>query len=83
MTLPRDRSASSRASPISPEHPLSPRPPIRLDRRWIEPTLAMGAKATPASRSELGALWDQIVHQVVDVAGLALGVHLTAPARAP
>ena len=60
-----------------------PRPPIHLDRHWIEPNLAMGAKPTPASRAELSALWDQIVHQVVDVAGLALGVHLDAPSPAP
>lgn len=59
------------------------RPVIRLDRRWIEPNLAMGAKATPATQLELRALWDEVVHQVVDVAELCLGVQLKAqPAAA-
>jgi hypothetical protein len=57
------------------------RPAIRLERRWIEPNLAMAAKATPATRQELGELWDRIVHQVVDQAGLALGVRLDVPVR--
>ena len=59
-----------------------PRPTLRLPRRWVEPNLAMGAKATPASSADLRELWDEIVDQVVDQAGLDLGVHLEAPPQA-
>jgi hypothetical protein len=55
-----------------------PRPAIRLPRRWIAPKLAMGAKATPATASELTGLWRQIV-ETVETAGLSLGVELEAP----
>jgi hypothetical protein len=57
-----------------------PRPAIRLDRQWIEPNLAMGAKATLATDAQLRVLWDEVVHQVV-VAGLNLGVELAPPPR--
>ncbi len=59
-----------------------PRPVLRLSRRWIQPNLAMGAKATAASTAEIRELWDEIVDQVVTKAGLALGVHLEAPPHA-
>lgn len=59
-----------------------PRPALRLPRRWIEPNLAMGAKATPASPADIQELWNEIVDQVVDRAELALGIHLEAPSHA-
>jgi hypothetical protein len=59
-----------------------PRPPLRLSRRWIEPNLALGAKATPASAADLQELWEQIRGQVESEAGLALGVQLDAPPHA-
>ena len=55
-----------------------PRPPIRLDRHWLEPNLAMAAKATPAPEAELRALWEEVVRQVEEV-GLSLGVALAPP----
>ena len=55
-----------------------PRPAIRLDRRWLEPNLAMGAKATLATDAELRALWEEVVRQVGAV-GLSLGVELAPP----
>jgi hypothetical protein len=58
-----------------------PRPAIRLDRQWIEPNLAMGARATPATDAQLRVLWDEVVHQVVVVAGLRLGVELAPPPK--
>lgn len=57
------------------------RPAIRLERRWIEPNLAMNAKATPATLQELRALWLLIVEQVVVRDGLALGIRLDVPPR--
>jgi hypothetical protein len=54
------------------------RPAIRLDTHWIEPNLAMGAKATEASAAELVELWDQVVQQV-RAQGLARGVQFEAP----
>lgn len=56
-----------------------PRPALRLHRRWLNPNLAMGAKATPATPAELRELWDRIVEQVADRPRLALGVKLDAP----
>jgi hypothetical protein len=58
-----------------------PRPAVRLSRRWIEPNLAMGAKATPATDAEIRSLWDDVVGQVIE-AGLGLAVHLEPPPRA-
>ena len=58
------------------------RPVLRLPRRWVEPNLAMGAKATAASAAEIRALWEEIVGQVLKD-GLALGVHLDPPPHAP
>lgn len=55
-----------------------PRPAIRLSSRWISPKLAMGAKATPASASELIELWLDIV-ETIETAGLSLGVELQPP----
>jgi hypothetical protein len=55
------------------------RPPIRLDRRWIEPNLAMAAKATPATELELRAIWDQVLNQVVNQAGLAVAIEFQGP----
>jgi len=57
------------------------RPVLRLPRRWIEPNLAMGTKATPVSAAEIRELWEEIVGQV-DEAGLALGVRLDPPPHA-
>jgi hypothetical protein len=57
------------------------RPVVRLSRRWIEPNLAMGAKATAASAAEIHELWEEIVDQVVQ-AELALGVRLEPPPHA-
>lgn len=54
------------------------RPALRLPRRWIEPNLAMGAKATVASAAEIRELWQEVVDQV-DEAGLAFGVRLDPP----
>jgi hypothetical protein len=51
-------------------------------RRWIEPNLAIGARATPASPIELRHAWESIVNQVADKPGLALGVRLDAPPQA-
>lgn len=56
------------------------RPAIELDRRWITPGLAMGARATPASAEELMGLWGLIVGQVQAV-GLHLAVSISAPPR--
>lgn len=55
------------------------RPVINLDRRLIEPNLAMGAKATPATADELLHVWHTVVDQVQS-AGLALGVYFEPPA---
>ena len=55
-----------------------PRPAIHLDRHWVEPNLAMGAKATSATEAELQDLWEEVVRQVV-AAGLCLGVELEPP----
>jgi hypothetical protein len=55
------------------------RPAVRLPRRWIEPDLALGAKATPATASDLRELWHRILDGVVGTADLDLGVRLTAP----
>lgn len=59
------------------------RPPIRLNDKWISPNLAMGAKATPASHRDLRAIWTDVVNQVAEFSGLALGTHLRVPPRAP
>jgi hypothetical protein len=56
------------------------RPVLRLPRRWIEPNLAMGAKATAASPTDIRELWEELVHQVEE-AGLAFGVRLDPPPR--
>jgi hypothetical protein len=56
-------------------------PAIRLERRWITPRLAMGAKATPATFDDVRAVW-QDVAQVRD-AGLALGFALEPPPGVP
>ncbi len=57
------------------------RPTIRLDDKWITPTLAMNARPTQASEREIRLLWEEVVHQVVDIAGLNLGVRLEVPDR--
>jgi hypothetical protein len=57
------------------------RPAIRLGRRWIEPNLAQGAKATPATTDEIRHLWREIVDQVAERAGLGLGFNLEPPAQ--
>jgi hypothetical protein len=57
------------------------RPVLRLPRRWIEPNLAMGAKATAAKPSEIRELWREVADQVNE-AGLAFGVRLNAPSHA-
>jgi hypothetical protein len=62
--------------------PAFPRPVLRLPRRWIEPNLAMGAKATAASSVEIRELWTEIFDQVAAKAGLALAVHLDPPPHA-
>lgn len=59
-----------------------PRPVLRLPSRWITPSLRQAAKATPASPSELRGLWEQIMEQAVDKAGLAMGIQLDAPPQA-
>ncbi|MDQ3689222.1 MAG: hypothetical protein M3406_04145 [Chloroflexota bacterium] len=77
----------ARAGPFSfvPCHPHGvgeyafPRPELRLPARWITPNLRQGAKATQASPADLLWLWDEIIDQVIEKAGLALGVHLAAP----
>ena len=58
------------------------RPALRLPARWIAPKLAMGAKATPASPSELTDLWHEIA-AAVTAAGLSLGVELQSPPVVP
>jgi hypothetical protein len=57
------------------------RPVLQLPRGWIEPNLAMGAKATTASAADIRGLWEALVDQVDDV-GLALGVRLDPPPHA-
>jgi hypothetical protein len=57
------------------------RPVLRLSRRWIEPNLAMGAKATMTSAAQIRELWEEVVDQI-DEAGLALGVRLDPPPHA-
>lgn len=57
------------------------RPVLRLPPRWIEPNLAMGAKATSASAAEIRDLWEEIAQQVGE-ARLALGVRLDPPRHA-
>ena len=54
------------------------RPVITLGSRWINPSLAMGAKATKGSMAEVADLWGEVVRQVSD-AGLSLGVQLEVP----
>lgn len=69
--------------PCQPCNPVAAgfaRPAVQLEGRWIEPNLAMNAKATPATQQELDELWEQIVQQVIQ-AGLALGVRLDVPPR--
>jgi hypothetical protein len=65
--------------PYSPASATFARPAVDLDRRWINPNLAMGAKATLATQAQLRTIWHTIVDQVVDVAGLALGIELDPP----
>ena len=67
--------------PYRPGNAAFARPIVDLDRRWIEPNLAMGAKATVATEAELRTVWQTIVGQTVDVAGLALGIELEPPHR--
>lgn len=84
------RVADDRSAPFSfvPCRPYAPgggafaRPAIELDRRWLTPRLAMGAKATEATADEERAVWTAVVDQVT-AAGLCLGVELDAPASAP
>jgi hypothetical protein len=57
-----------------------PRPVLHLARQWIEPNLAMAAKVTAASPADIRGIWEEIVDQV-QRSGLALGVHLEAPAH--
>lgn len=54
------------------------RPALRLSSRWISPNLAQGAKATPATLTELRYLWETLV-EVVGRAGLVQGVELDVP----
>ncbi|HWP00633.1 MAG TPA: hypothetical protein VNL74_08420 [Methylococcus sp.] len=61
--------------------PAFARPILRLPPRWIEPNLAMAARVTAASATEVHQLWGEIVDQV-QADGLALGVRLDAPAPA-
>jgi hypothetical protein len=69
--------------PYVPSEPGFPRPALELDRRWLTPNLAMGAKVSLASRAEVVAVWQQVVDQVV-AAGLQLAVSLEPPpARDP
>jgi hypothetical protein len=65
--------------PYRPRSSAFARPVIDLDRRWIAPNLAMGAKAMAATEAELRAIWETIVGLVVDGAGLALGIELDSP----
>jgi hypothetical protein len=64
--------------PYEPGKSAFARPIVDLHRRWIEPNLAMGAKATLATEADLRAIWHTIVDQV-GVAGLALGIELEPP----
>lgn len=57
------------------------RPVLRLQRKWINPNLAMSAQTTAAREAEIGQLWQEIVEQVVE-AGLALAVRLDRPPHA-
>jgi hypothetical protein len=68
--------------PYAPGDGAFARPPIELDRRWLTPRLAMGAKATEASRDEAAAVWASVVAQV-QAAGLSLGVALDVPPGVP
>jgi hypothetical protein len=55
---------------------------IELDRRWLTPRLAMGAKATEATPDQVRAVWAAVVDQVV-AAELSLGVEIDVPASGP
>jgi len=55
------------------------RPVIRLSGPWLEPSSWRAARCVPGTPAELGRLWDEVVRQVVECHGLALGVHLDAP----
>jgi hypothetical protein len=84
------RHADSASAPVSfvPCRPYAPgggafaRPVIELDRRWLTPRLAMGAKATEATPDQVRAVWAAVVDQVV-AAELSLGVELDVPASGP
>ena len=65
--------------PYEPGKATFSRPIVDLHQRWVRPNLAMGAKATVATEAQLHSIWDAIVGQVVDTAGLALGIELEPP----
>ena len=67
-------------NPLGAEGPAFARPAVRLERTWIAPNLRMSAKATRATVDQLAAIWETVLHQVMD-AGLALGVSLEVPPR--
>ena len=58
------------------------RPVIELDPGWLTPRLAMGAKASEATRDEVDRVWAAVVDQVV-AAGLCLGLELDVPPQVP
>lgn len=58
------------------------RPAIELDRKWLTPRLAMGAKATEATPEDVRAVWAAVVDQVT-AAGLCIGIELDVPPSGP
>ena len=82
LTVPREPAPEQVAS-VGPRQVPGGRPVVPVPgRRWIEPNLAISAKATPASQRELEELWSTIVEQVAVRDELALGVQLEAPPHA-
>ena len=59
--------------------PAFARPVLHLSERWITANLTQGAKATPATRNDIDALWHEVVDQTVVKPGLAMGVRLDPP----
>jgi hypothetical protein len=68
--------------PYGPDGGAFARPAIDLDRRWLTPRLAMGAKATEATPDEVRSVWTAVVNQVT-ATELYLGVELDAPPCGP
>lgn len=56
-----------------------PRPVIRLGSKWIKQSCLRHARSTPAPQQQLDDLWHEVVRQVTEIPGLALGVRMDWP----